>query len=146
MPAPSPEATPSPTPTLTPPPLTPEAAKGEKGARNVLLTWARAMEARAFGSAYALYGKNGPASGESEADFAASFAGYKTIAVALGDGQIEGAAGSSYYQVPVTLSGVAQDGSAYKRSGTITLRRVNDVPGAEPWQLAWHVERIEWKD
>ena len=130
----------------TPPKLTAEAAKGEKGARNVLLSWAKAMEDRAFASAFALYRKGGPASGESAADYAASFAGYKTITADIGDGAVEGGAGSLYYQVPVTLTGEAQDGAPYRRSGTITLRRVNDVPGAEDWQLAWHIDRIEWEE
>jgi hypothetical protein len=144
-PTPSP-ATPSPTaadmPNYTPPELTPEAAKGEKGARNVLLSWAQAMEDRAFDAAYALYGVNGP---ETAAEFAARFADYQTITVALGDGVVEGAAGSLYYEVPATLTGTAQGGSSYRREGTIVLRRVNDVPGAGAWQLAWHIERIEWQ-
>lgn len=134
------------TPDYTPPELTPEAAKGEKGARNLLLSWAQAMEDRAFASAYALYRKGGPASGQSAADYAASFAGYRTITAAIGEGMVEGAAGSLFYEVPVTLTGEAQDGSPYRRSGTIVLRRVNDVPGAEDWQLAWHIDRIEWKE
>ncbi len=140
--APSPAAIPGAAPNYAPPVLTPEAARGEKGARNVLLSWAQAMEDRAFDAAFALYGRN---SGVNRADFAATFADYKTITVAFGDGAIEGAAGSSYYEVPVTLTGAMHDGSPYKREGTITLRRVNDVPGAEPWQLAWHVDRIEWQ-
>jgi hypothetical protein len=152
--APSQDAAPSTTapaadssaPNYTPPKLTPEAEKGEKGARNVLLSWAHAMEDRAFASAYALYRKGGPASGQSAADYATSFAGYRTITAAIGDGMVDGAAGSLYYQVPVTLTGEAQDGSPYRRSGTITLRRVNDVPGAEDWQLAWHIDTIEWKE
>lgn len=130
------------TPDYTPPELTAEAAKGEKGARNVLLSWAQAIEDRAFDAAYALYGVNGP---ETATQFAANFASYETITVALGDGEVEGAAGSLYYEVPVTLTGTAQGGSPYRREGTIVLRRVNDVPGAGAWQLAWHIERIDWR-
>jgi hypothetical protein len=96
------------TPDYTPPALTAEAEKGEKGARNVLLSWAQAIEDRAFDAAYALYGVNGP---ETAAEFAARFAGYETITVALGQGVVEGAAGSLYYEVPVTLTGTAQGGS-----------------------------------
>jgi len=135
---------PTQTPDYSPPPLSPDAAKGEAGARNVLLSWARAVEERAFAQAYALYGKDGPADGTSEADFAADFARYRTITAEIGEGEVEGAAGSLYYAVPVELSGTLRDGSSYSRSGTITLRRVNDVPGALDWQLAWHIEKIEW--
>jgi hypothetical protein len=130
------------TPNYTPPVLVPEAAKGKTGATNVLLSWAQAMEDRTFVPAHALYGRNAP---ETAAEFAAHFADYKTITVAFGESEVEGAAGSLYYAVPITLTGTTQAGAPYKRQGTITLRRVNDVPGAEPWQLEWHVERIEWQ-
>lgn len=145
----TPSALPAPAASATadyaPPVLTPEAAKGEKGARAVLLSWAKALENRQFRAAYALFGPHGPANGQSAADFAAGFARYKTISVALGTGDVEGAAGSSFYAVPVTLTGTKADGSPYARKGTLTLRRVNDVPGAAPWQLAWHVETVEWQ-
>ncbi|MEO6093859.1 MAG: hypothetical protein ABIT04_01115 [Novosphingobium sp.] len=55
----------------------------------------------------------------------------------LGKGKIEGAAGSLYYEVPVTLRFVAGP----PQTGTLTLRRVNDVPGASAEQLAWRIER-----
>ena len=60
--------------------------------------------------------------------------------ISFGPGNQEGAAGSSFYEAPILLiAGGSQ------KEGTITLRRVNDVDGAEDWQLAWHVERLEWK-
>lgn len=62
--------------------------------------------------------------------------------VTFGKGEEEGAAGSLYYQAPVMLL----DGGKSQKQGAITLRRVNDVPGASAASLAWHVERIEWKD
>ncbi|HZF46528.1 MAG TPA: hypothetical protein VEZ26_09335 [Sphingomonadaceae bacterium] len=60
---------------------------------------------------------------------------------AFGHGEQEGAAGSLYYELPVTL---VADGGKVTRQGTLTMKRVNDVPGAEDWQLAWHIERLEW--
>ncbi|KPL69395.1 hypothetical protein SZ64_15530 [Erythrobacter sp. SG61-1L] len=60
---------------------------------------------------------------------------------AFGHGEIEGAAGSLYYELPVTL---VADGGRLTRQGTLTMKRVNDVPGAEDWQLAWHIEELEW--
>jgi hypothetical protein len=58
-------------------------------------------------------------------------------ALTLGKGEIEGAAGSLYYEVPVTLR---FDGGP-PQTGTLTLRRVNDVPGASAEQLVWRIER-----
>lgn len=62
--------------------------------------------------------------------------------ITFGAGQQDGAAGSLYYEAPVLL--LAKSGRG--REGTLTLRRVNDVDGAEDWQLAWHVEQLAWKN
>src|SRR5690606_30762849 len=146
-PLPEPSASPgAPARDYTPPRLTPEAEKGEEGARNLLLAWAAAMEDRAFGAAYALFGEYADRTGQSASGYAATFADYATVNAAVGDGTSEGAAGSIYYQVPVTLSGTTRSGGTYLREGTMTLRRVNDVPGATPAQLRWHLERLEWDE
>lgn len=156
-------ATPEPTPAASPPPLpapsastnapardytpsqlVPEAEKGEEGARNLLLAWAAAMEDRAFGPAYALFGQYADRTGQSASQYADTFANYRTVNAAIGEGTAEGAAGSIYYEVPVTLSGTTRSGGTYLREGTMTLRRVNDVPGATPAELRWHLERLEW--
>jgi hypothetical protein len=51
----------------------------------------------------------------------------------------EGAAGSIYVTMPVVFY------QADKRNpATVTLRRVNDVPGSTAEQRRWHIERIEW--
>lgn len=131
-------------PRFAPPELTPEAERGEKGARNVLLSWAAAMENGAFDSARLLFGDGGAKSGQSAEEYAASYAAYEGITIALGDGEVEGAAGSLYYAVPVTLTARRLDGPA-RRDGTITVRRVNDVPGATANQLRWRIERLEWR-
>lgn len=127
-----------------PPMLTPEAGKSETGARNLLLAWAAAMEDRAFAAAYDLFGEYAGRTRQTAAQYAASFGTYRTVDVAVGEGVSEGACGSSYYEVPVTLTGTTSRGATYIREGTITLRRVNDVDGATPAQLKWHLERLEW--
>lgn len=58
-------------------------------------------------------------------------------------GDTEGAAGSIYITVPVVFYGRLNGGGAFNRSGTATLRRVNDVPGATAKQLRWHIAQIE---
>lgn len=57
---------------------------------------------------------------------------------------MEGAAGSSYITVPVVLYGKDSKGAAFHRSGNVTLRRVNDVPGSTEAQRHWHIEKIDW--
>lgn len=47
-------------------------------------------------------------------------------------GAMEGAAGSIYIEIPATVGDL---------SGTVILRRVNDVPGSTAEQRRWHVER-----
>jgi hypothetical protein len=155
--SPSPSATASPLPSTspsasptgrdyTPPVLTPEAEKSETGARSLLLAWADAMEDREYGPAYALFGQYASRTGQSAAQYAASFADYRTVTVSVGEGMAEGACGSLYYEVPVTLSGTTDAGKPYVRDGTMTLRRVNDVDGATAAQLRWHLDRLVWSD
>ncbi|BBC74310.1 conserved hypothetical protein [Altererythrobacter sp. B11] len=145
QPAPVPSPSPSPGPIAGATPaavasLTPEAEKGEKGARNVLLAWARALETGDYATAYAQYGDNGARSGMSAQEFADKWRRFKTITISVPEGQMEGAAGSSYYSVPATVVGKQQDGHPYRLEGEVVLRRVNDVPGATPEQLRWHLE------
>ncbi len=130
---------------LTAPKLTPEAEKGEKGARNVLLEWGAALEHKDFARAYAQYGENGAKSGMSKQAFADSFAKYRSITVAMPTGTLEGAAGSSYYTAPTTITGELKSGGSYKLQGPVVLRRVNDVPGATAEQLRWHIESADLK-
>ena len=125
---------------LSAPALVPDAEKGEKGARNILLEWAHAIERRDFARADAQWG-----AGASDAGSAKQFADYASITVGFGDGDVEGAAGSLYYEVPLTVTGKREDGSSVSRQGTVTVRRVNDVDGATPAQLRWHIAGITLK-
>jgi hypothetical protein len=49
----------------------------------------------------------------------------------------QGAAGSLYYEAPAVL----RFGQAMPERGSLVLRLVNDVDGATPEQLRWHIER-----
>ncbi len=101
----------------------------------MLLSWAAALENRDFSAASALFGGGRRDSND--------YAGYGDITVGFGDGDVEGAAGSLYYAVPVWLTASGPSGPV-RREGTITLRRVNDVDGATPAQLRWHVDQLDW--
>ena len=126
------------------PPLVPEAAKGQEGARNILLAWACALEQGDYSTAYAQWGADAEArSGMTEAEHAAYWSAFETITAAVPGGRMEGAAGSSYYEVPAAITGERTDGTPYRLEGPVVLRRVNDVPGATAEQLRWHIESVD---
>lgn len=128
-------------PDLTPPALTPEAERTEKGARNLLLSFARAIELKEYDQAWELLS---PADQRkwTKPDFAKMFADLDTATVAIPGGTTEGAAGSTYYTAPVTITASDEAGRPIRIEGEAVLRRVNDVDGATPAQLRWHFERL----
>jgi hypothetical protein len=70
---------------------------------------------------------------------------YKEIHANIGGpGGMEGAAGSSYVDYPVQLYGRTKDGQEFNSRGTMTLRRVNDVPGSTEEQRKWHIYRSDF--
>jgi hypothetical protein len=97
---------------------------------------------RRFGDAFDYV--DGSAMGTGEKAFEHRFADYKTIDAAVGKiGPTEGAAGSLYSTVQLTLSGNKNDGTPYAMTGPVTLRRVNDVPGSTAEQRQWHIVKME---
>ena len=128
-------------PDLSPTPLVPEAEKTEKGARNVLLAFARAIELKEFDQAWAMLSP-GDRQRWSKSDFTKLFAGLGKLTVAVPTGTMEAAAGSSYYNAPVTITANDKDGRPVRIEGEALLRRVNDVDGATPAQLRWHFDRL----
>ena len=134
---------PSPAPSPPPsPPLTEEAAKGEAGARAILLDWARALENGDFAAAHALLASAG-GQDMSEAEYAAFWSAYDRLTVAVPEGTAEGAAGSLYYEVLATITAERPDGAVERWQGPVVLRRANDVPGATAEQLHWHIHSAD---
>lgn len=129
-------------PDLTPAPSTPEAERTETGARNVLLAFARAIELQEWDQAWAMLGEADRARW-SKAQFAALFRDLDDVMVAVPSGTMEGAAGSSYYTAPTTITGTDQDGRPVRFEGEIVLKRSNDVPGATAEQLRWRIDRVD---
>jgi len=114
-----------------------------QGAANVLQSYFALIEQRRFGEAWRLWSDEGRASGASEAAFGARFAGYREYHANIGaPGEIEGAAGSLYVEVPVQVYGRRADGTPFSAAGPATLRRVNDVPGSTQAQRRWHIASI----
>ena len=107
--------------------------------RMTLQHWADALENRDWAAAYDTWSGDGAASGMDAETYASSYEQYRTIRITLGEGHVEGAAGSLYYETGVTMSGETKDGISYRFQGPVTLRRVNDVPGATKEQLEWHI-------
>jgi hypothetical protein len=68
----------------------------------------------------------------------AEFSGDAGPKVAVGKGDWENAAGSVFYEAPLTITFADARES---RRGSIVLHRANDVPGASELQLVWRIER-----
>jgi hypothetical protein len=65
---------------------------------------------------------------------------HREVRIAIsGKGRTEGAAGSTYIASPVTVSYLDAKDKAVNRAATVTLRRVNNVPGATEEQLSWRI-------
>lgn len=116
-----------------------------QGAVRRALEYCDALATRRFGDAYRLWSDNGRASGLTESEFAAKFAGVNISDCQLGAaGEIQGAAGSIYIEVPTTIRGTTKAGRPLRIEGPIILRRVNDVPGSTAEQRRWHIARAEF--
>jgi ABC-type taurine transport system substrate-binding protein len=64
--------------------------------------------------------------GQSFETFAGGFSDTASASVEIGvPGEIEGAAGSNYIQIPVVISATSTDGSQQKFAGTYTMRSSN---------------------
>ena len=101
----------------------------------LLRFYAAALHARDWAAAAKAWGAS---SGVTATTLKASYDRAGPPLLELGKGEVEGAAGSLYYEAPVTLRfGPGAPGE----TGSLVLRRVNDVPGATPEQLRWHIER-----
>jgi len=122
--------------------VTPLDEKSAAAAVKIVERFADLVEQRRFDEALQLWGDNG----QGEAALAAAFDKYATIDATVGKpGDTEGAAGSIYVDVPLTLSGKLKSGGRYSVSGPISLRRVNDVPGSTAEQRRWHIYASDLK-
>ena len=100
-----------------------------------------ALNARDYPRAYAAWAGDGPPGRPTPAAFAAGNAGTDSVALTVGTpGRVEGAAGSRYVVVPVTLRAFERGGRQAALAGTYTLRR-SVVPGAGAANRRWHLYR-----
>jgi hypothetical protein len=120
-------------------PFTPESPNG---AADVVQVYAASLGQKDYAKAYAQL-RNPPIG---LVEFTQGFAKYHQYNMQVGaPGMPEGAAGSSYIQVPVLIYGRLKSGEVVNELGSATLKRVNDVPGSTPEQRLWRIEKIETK-
>lgn len=127
----------------TPPPeaTSPADPKSAQAAGQVVRQYAALVEQKHFAEAAKLW--SDPAAAKAAAD---ELKIYAKVEMTVGQpGGMEGAAGSSYVDVPIVLNGRLQSSGIRHREGTAIVRRVNDVPGSTEAQRRWHIERIDWK-
>jgi hypothetical protein len=119
---------------LPEPPFTSESAQG---AATVVETYYALIEASKYDQARALRWDRDKVDA---AAFRDSFSRYAEYHATVGaPSQIQGAAGSLYVEVPVHVYGKLKDGNVFGSVGTITLRRVNDVPGSRAAERRWRI-------
>ncbi|MCE7031827.1 hypothetical protein LY625_04215 [Lysobacter sp. GX 14042] len=93
-----------------------------------------AISSADYAGAHRLWSGDGSASGQSLEQFASGFADTADVRVHMMEpGRPEGAAGSRYIRVPVTLDATRRDGSTVQYTGSYTLRQPNDGSGS--WRI-----------
>ena len=123
-------------------PAIPDSDKTPAAAKKVVEAYFAALSERHYADAYRMF----PGSGMSASAFAASYAKYRTFKATVGvPGDTEGGAGSIYVEIPVVVTGTLKDDGPFRLEGPVALRRVNDVDGATPAQLRWHIFSSELK-
>lgn len=116
---------------------------GAQGAVAAVEAYYDALIARDFGRAYAAWSDGGRSSGHTPEEFAAGFEDGVIVAVATGEpGRVEGAAGSRYVEVPVTVASRDADGRDVRQEGVIVMRS-SQVEGAAP---GWYIASAELRE
>lgn len=105
-----------------------------------------AISAGDFARAHALWSDGGRASGQDLAQFTAGFAQTASVQARTGQpGHVEGAAGSRFIEIPVSVRATQRDGSLRDFTGSYVLRRAV-VDGASAEQRAWRIASAELRE
>ena len=105
-----------------------------------------AINARDYARAYVAWSDGGRSSGQTPEQFAAGFADTTRVELVPGTpGPVEGAAGSRYAEIPVTVEATHRDGRRVRYVGHYTLRRAM-VDGASAEQRAWHIASADMRE
>lgn len=110
-----------------------------RAAVDVVKRYYAAISAGDYGTAYQQWGDDGRP-GQSFTDFQRGFAHTRSTSVTFGEpGLPEGAAGSIYITVPVTIEAILDDGSRQHFKGSYVLRRINGQGQPNVYNLDWHL-------
>lgn len=123
------------------PVLSPGAERSVTGARNVLLSFARAIELGEFERAWTLLGTTDKQKWSSN-EFRAIFADLDDVAVSVPTGILERTADSTVYLAPIGISGSDADGRPVRIEGEAILKRISESDGSSAVQLRWHFDRL----
>ena len=106
----------------------------------VIRDYYRAISRRDYKRAYLAWDEDGARSQQSFEQFEQGFANTASAAVDIGKpGRLDGAAGSIYIEIPVTVTAITTDGTQQRFRGSYVLRQVNHVPGSTSEQRRWHL-------
>ena len=112
----------------------------------VIRTYYAAINALDYPRAYGLWSDGGRASGQSPEQFAAGFGETSVVMVDIGiPGPVEGAAGSRFIEIPVSLRAQQSDGSSRRFEGRYVLRRAM-VDGASDGQRSWRIASADLRE
>ncbi|WP_370655211.1 hypothetical protein [Sphingomonas aurea] len=114
--------------------------KGMEAAADVVRRYYSALDARDYSTAWTQWGDDGQP-GQTFKAFENGYAHTRSTRVTIGAlTPGDGGAGSIYQPVPVTVDATLDDGRHQRFVGSYVVRRVNDVDGASPSQLRWHID------
>ena len=115
--------------------------------QDLVRAYYKAIDEGDLASAYSAWGQGGVASGKTFAQFKDELAQTKRAVMEIvGPTNEEGAAGSIYATVPVVVRVDLKDGTRHNYTGRYVVKRINDVPGATPEQLRWHIESADLRE
>lgn len=129
----------------TPPPAYPAdpPASGEQEAVAAVNAYYDALRRGDLARAYAAWSDGGRASGRTPEQFAAGMGDLSIASVSLGEpGRVEGAAGSRFVEVPVTVTSRGSDGREVRQIGSFVMRS-SQVEGAS---RGWHIASAELRE
>ena len=121
------------------PPAEPPEPSSPDSAAAIVRDYYAAVEGRDYARAYSLWSGDGAASGQTLDELRRGYAETESVGVEIGPpGRVEGAAGSRYVRLPVTVRATTRSGGRQCFRGTYTLRR-SVVPGATAEQRLWRI-------
>ena len=108
-------------------------------AKTVIESFYNAINRSEYARAYSYFGDS--ADIQPFADFQAGYADTASVTVKTGDETSEGAAGSTYYTLPVAIDAEATDGTHKVFAGCYQLRLVQPALQEEPPFRPLHIEK-----